>query len=61
MEQGIQKIDMKNEFRFCPTCGYADGLHSMFKRQGQHIHWLLICPSCHRQFDIGFTASLEQT
>jgi hypothetical protein len=59
MEQEIQKIDMKNDFRVCPACGYADGFQSMFK--GQLIRWLLTCPSCHELYDIGLTARLEQT
>jgi uncharacterized Zn finger protein len=50
---------MKNEFWICTACGYADGFHSMFKRQGPHIRWLLNCPSCNELFDVGLTASLE--
>jgi hypothetical protein len=61
MEQDIQKIEMQDEFRVCPACGYTDGFHSMFKRKGARLCWLLICPSCHKRFDIGLTASLEQS
>ncbi len=61
MEQGIRKTEMQDEFRVCPACGYKDGFHSMFKRQGEKLCWLLICPSCHKLFDIGLTASMEQS
>lgn len=60
MDQDIQKIEMQDEFRVCPACGYEDGFHSMFNRQGDGIGWLLICPSCHKRFDIGLTANPEQ-
>jgi hypothetical protein len=60
MEQDVQKIEMQDEFRVCPACGYQDGFHSLFRRQGKGIRWLLICPSCHKLFDIGLTASMEQ-
>lgn len=59
MEQDVQKMELQTEFRVCPACGYADGFHAMFERQGERIRWLLICPSCHKRFDIGLTANLE--
>lgn len=55
MEHDVKKITMKDEFRVCPECGYRDGFHSMFRKQGETIRWLLICPSCHKLFDIGLT------
>jgi hypothetical protein len=27
----------------------------MFKKEGDITKWLLICPSCHDVFDIGYT------
>lgn len=60
MEPDIQKIEMQTEFRVCPACGYEDGFHSMFRKKEADIRWLLVCPSCHKLFDIGLTASLEQ-
>ncbi len=24
---------MENEFKICPSCGYKDGFHSMFKKE----------------------------
>ena len=59
MEQEVHKIEMQSEFRVCPVCGYEDGFHAMFKKQEGRIRWLLICPSCHKLFDIGLTANLE--
>lgn len=61
MTQKIITIEMKEEFRTCPTCGYRDGFHSMFRQDGDSTKWLLICPSCHDTFDIGLTADRNQS
>jgi len=55
MDYEIKIVEMKDEFKLCPACGYKDGFHSMFKREGDKIRWLFICPSCHEVFDIGLT------
>jgi len=55
MEFEVNKVTMNGEFKICPLCGYNDGFHSMFKKEGDVTKWLFICPSCHRVFDIGFT------
>ena len=55
MEQAINVVKMDEEFRVCPSCGYRDGFHSMFKKDNDITRWLLICPSCHDIFDIGNT------
>ncbi len=55
MDGKIYKTDMGEEFKICPQCGYQDGFHSMFKRDGANTRWLFICPSCHSIFDIGQT------
>lgn len=56
MNDEVKIIKMEDELRICPTCGYKDGFHSMFRKEGQVIRWLFICPSCHNIFDIGMTA-----
>jgi hypothetical protein len=56
MEEHINTVVMENEFRVCPSCGYEDGFHSMFRKDGSVIKWFFICPSCHKIFDIGLTA-----
>jgi hypothetical protein len=53
MENEINQIKVKDEFKVCPACGYEDGFHSMFKREGTVTKWLFIFPSCHAVFDIG--------
>ena len=53
-------VDMKEEFRSCPTCGYRDGFHSMFRMEDGVVKWLLICPSCHDAFDIGLVAQRKE-
>ena len=55
METKINNVEMDKEFRVCPACGYEDGFHSAFKKEGGKTKWLFICPSCSQVFDIGFT------
>ena len=55
MDYEVNNVKMDGEFKICPSCGYEDGFHSMFKKDGNETRWLFICPSCHRVFDIGFT------
>jgi len=55
MDYEIQQVDTGEEFKVCPACGYRDGFHSMFRKEGGAVKWLFICPSCHQVFDIGFT------
>ena len=51
----IHQVDAGEEFKVCPSCGYKDGFHSMFKKDTGVMKWFFICPSCHQVFDIGFT------
>ena len=51
----VNQVKMKGEFKECPTCGYQDGFHSMFKKEEDVTKWLFICPACHMVFDIGLT------
>jgi transposase-like protein len=55
MNREVKQIEFKDEFKDCPECGYKDGFHSIFKKNGNKTKWLFICPSCHSVFDIGFT------
>ena len=54
MDYTVKKITMKDEFKVCPSCGYKDGFHSMFKQEEDGLAWLFICPACHDVFDIGY-------
>ena len=56
MDYEVKSVKMEEEFKVCPSCGYKDGFHSMFKQEGDITKWLFICPSCHMVFDIGLTA-----
>jgi transposase-like protein len=51
----VNTVEMKETFKVCPSCGYEDGFHSMFRKEDGITKWLFICPSCHEIFDIGFT------
>ncbi len=53
MDYKINLVSPGDEFKVCPICGYKDGFHSMFKKEGDTVKWLFICPSCHEVFDIG--------
>lgn len=45
------------EFRVCPACGYERGFHVFFREaQGGRMAIGLICPSCGRSYDLGWTA-----
>lgn len=55
MPNKVIEVEMKEQFRSCPTCGYRDGFHSMFEMDNGVTKWLFICPSCHDTFDLGFT------
>lgn len=55
MTDKIIQVEMENEFKVCPSCGYEDGFHSMLKKEDNSTRWLFICPSCHNIFDIGQT------
>ena len=54
-EFSVAKVDMGDEFRVCPDCGYEDGFQSMFQRSAEngHLNWLLVCPNCSNTYDIG--------
>ena len=55
MDGKIHEITFTDEFKICPLCGYKDGFHSAFKKEQETTKWLVICPSCHATFDIGYT------
>jgi hypothetical protein len=55
VDQKINAVKIEDEFKICPSCGYRDGFHSMFKKDKEITRWLFICPSCHEVFDIGYT------
>ena len=55
MDYEIANVKIEDEFKVCPSCGYEDGFHSMFKKESGITKWLFICPSCHEVFNIGFT------
>jgi len=57
MDENIQTLEWQDEIRLCPVCGYKDGFHFMFRKEGKTLRWLLIRPSCHRLFDAVLTAA----
>ena len=59
MSYDVICVTFEDEFKVCPSCGYKDGFHSMFKKEGDVTKWLFICPSCHNVFDIGYTLPVK--
>jgi len=55
MDFQVTRIEMKKTFKECPACQYSDGFHSMFEKEDDVTKWLLICPACHRVYDIDLT------
>jgi transposase len=55
MDYEVIPVDIIDEFKICPSCGYKDGFHSMFRKEENMTKWLFICPNCHKVFDTGFT------
>jgi DNA-directed RNA polymerase subunit M/transcription elongation factor TFIIS len=54
-ERVVKKIEIGDEFRVCPNCGYEDGFHNMFRKNGDDgkMGWYFICPRCSSTYDIG--------
>ena len=57
MQDKPSKVEMEEEFTICPSCGYGDNFHSVFKREDGMIKWHFIFPSCHEPCDLGFTTA----
>jgi len=55
MDYEVQHVQIEDEFKVCPTCGYKDGFHSMLKKELNRFRWLFICPSCHDVFDVEYS------
>ena len=50
----IKKIELAEEFRICPQCGYDLGFHSSFLRSDKGYRIILICPECGARYDVGW-------
>jgi predicted RNA-binding Zn-ribbon protein involved in translation (DUF1610 family) len=57
----VTRIDIDEEFRVCPNCGYELGFHNMFEKIGQtnELSWKFICPNCSKTYDLGLKVKLE--
>ena len=52
----IKTVELGNEFRVCPSCGYERRFHVSFlssESEGATYKIVLICPNCEARFDIG--------
>lgn len=57
MVKEISKIEIENELRICPSCGYELGFHVSFLREKEKLRIILICPNCGARFDIKWLIS----
>jgi len=55
-------VQVNEEFRTCPECGYQNGFHVAFQREGQGaaVAVRLVCPSCSVAFDLGLRITIER-
>lgn len=50
----IENIEIGEEFRICPSCGYEGGFHTSFLKEKNNYDIILICPTCGARYDIGW-------
>jgi predicted RNA-binding Zn-ribbon protein involved in translation (DUF1610 family) len=50
----IVKVDLAEEFRICPQCGYELGFHSSFLQAEEGYRIIFICPECGARYDVGW-------
>ena len=58
MHYEIVNIEVEDEFKICPTCGYRDGFHSMLKKVKDNMRLMFVCPGCHDVFDVNLESQL---
>ncbi len=58
----MKNIKPQGSVSVCPACGYKDGFHVSFEFEndsgGGEI--VLICPSCHQRFGLGWDISVRK-
>ena len=53
VSKDIEQVEMKDEFRVCPSCGYESGFHASFIAADEgKLRLVLICPSCGARYEI---------
>ena len=55
VSEKIRTIDVKEEFRVCPSCEYQRGFHVSFVPNdgNKQLRLVFICPSCGTRYEIG--------
>jgi hypothetical protein len=51
----IERVEIGDELRVCPSCGYELGFHISLVADGEgnRHRVILICPSCGARYDVG--------
>jgi hypothetical protein len=59
----MKNIKPRGNVSVCPECGYKDGFHVSFDFESDSGRGkiVLICPSCHQRFGIGWEISVRKT
>jgi hypothetical protein len=60
-KEGMQYIRPEGEIYACPVCRYTDGFHVSFNinKETDSGEIVLICPSCHHRFNLGWNVRLN--
>jgi hypothetical protein len=59
----IDSLTPDQELYTCPECGYTDGFHVSFQKaekSNTKFHIVLICPSCHKRYRLGWEILLSE-
>ncbi|MCK9151686.1 hypothetical protein [Methanobacterium alcaliphilum] len=51
----LESVELYEEFRECPSCGYDLGFKTSFLRKDEIYTIVLICPNCGAHFEVGWT------
>jgi hypothetical protein len=54
VSEKVTTVEVKDEFRVCPSCGYQRGFHVSFQPEGnaKSLRLVLICPNCGARYEI---------
>lgn len=53
--ESLESVELYEEFRECPACGYDLGFKTSFLRKNDYYTIILVCPKCGAQFEVGWT------
>ncbi len=48
----IEEIEVETELHSCKSCGYSTGFHLSFRRFGERLEVVLLCPRCEARYRV---------